>query len=409
MLDERAQVIVAGGGLAAYAAALAAAGQGAEVLLIPGGGKAWALFGGSLYTRGQMEDAAFQALVELYTAAGYPVGVARAGETFLLPTTLGTLRAADLTPEEFQAADLGCPDPLLLVGWQELPSFSAAWAAAALQRQLQERAGRIDGRSPAVSPPLVLAATLAISEVFPRLVSGRERGGGDFPGLNWRALAAEMERPEGVRALVSGLELALVRTDLPAAAKQAHSEGRLRVALPVVGLDRTRFIREEVYRLSGLVLCEVAGLLPAPGGLRARAILDRALAGLRVAVRPGWTVTRIAVGNRPAVSGYVQGTETEFTVSGEYLILAADFASDSLTYLAADTPAAAGCGGRAENRLVLAGATGRVAGAVPDPIPGSTHAILWRSGYLAGREVAARWRGRKSSPALDGGRVEEGA
>ncbi|MGE5483240.1 MAG: FAD-binding protein [Bacteroidota bacterium] len=405
LLDEKAQLVVVGGGLAAYAAALAAARQGIEVLLIPDGGKSWALFGGSFAAGVQIQSEPFEALVELYASTAYPLVAAKPAEPFFLPTTMGTVRTADLTPEEFQAGDLRRADPILLVGWRELPAFSPAWAAAAIRQRLVEWAGRSGDGSAA---PTVLAGTLAISQVLPQLSSGHTPVDGDYPGFNWRALAREMEQPESRRQLASALNQALVKADLPRPVRQARDEGRLRVALPIVGLNLAQSVRREVYDLTGLVLCELIGLLPAPGGIRAKTILDKALVSAGVAVRPGWKVTRIVAGEKPTACGRVQGTEEGFAITGEYLVLAPDLATDPLSCLAARLPHDFR---HAEGRLVRAGAAlylytddkGETR-----PVSGGTHAFLWASGYQAGQEAAANLVGRIDTQAAGGSRVGEG-
>ncbi|HHV55715.1 MAG TPA: FAD-dependent oxidoreductase [Firmicutes bacterium] len=384
-LEAEAELVVVGSGLAAYAAAWAAAAGGVDTLLIAGGEGDWArfsgVFSGLLATGGaRAEPPGFSELSKIA-----PWVAAPGGTEFKLPTALGTVRRGDLVPGWFTAADLSRPEPLLLVEWSELPFFPGRWAAAALR--YAARSGAAGEEKPAVH-----GVSLRLQDVFGTAWKRVVAVDGAFPGVNWRALGHLLEIPGGAEKLASFLVARIEEGAAGPEVRAARREGRLRVGLPVLGLDRVEEVRGRLEKaLGGLPVAEIVGLLPAPGGLRLHGRLARKLAELGVRIETGWEIAGVEEAT-PAtgvvITGRARGSRIPVRIRGERVLLATDLTSPP-----------PGWGGPwplpAYDTVALAGAAAWAARS-ERPEPGTWHAALWQSGYGAGWEAVAALRGERA-------------
>lgn len=242
--DSR-DVVVIGGGIAGTAAALAAAGRGARVLLIH------AAPGASALCSGGWSGALPAPLAAAFAAVGHEWIEVREA----LPSPDGRLRPFDFAASSQAAASL--TGSTLVCGIAGLPGFRAA----ILARMWAETSG------------LALTAT----EI---LLPDTSAAGWSPPGL-----AARLEQDR--TTLATGL------------ANAARSFRASRIIVPaVLGLEQVAEVRLGLERDSGAGIGEALGHVPAVPGWRVQKALERMTARAEIAVQRGRVITRTRNGAR---------------------------------------------------------------------------------------------------------------
>jgi len=244
-------VVVVGGGIAGTAAAIVAALEGEDVVLVDGGTGASTLAPGAIdvvpweRARGQADvsDVARRVL-DLLDAFAVPARGAR------VATMAGIVRPA-------RGVDRAVLDLAAIGDGDVMVPRSDRWDAAALARSWSASSGR---------------RFVELDAVLSRHVDERVLPAADF--------AARHDDPARLAWLAERLRTALARADALHAAAI--------VLPPMLGVDRAR--AAELSALVGIPCGEALTLPGGPSGLRFEAARDRALAGAEVVVARGRVV-----------------------------------------------------------------------------------------------------------------------
>ena len=180
-------------------------------------------------------QAALEAIQDLSAQAGYPLH-GSLDKNWLLPSATGTFRPTCLAPETMIAGDLNRDDPMLLVGFKQMPDFYPNIVAANLNQQGKEaRYVMLD---------------------LPMLANRRFN--------NAVLIARMMEQPE-------------LRNELVAALKP-HLAPAGRVGFPAfLGLHQPMPVKAALEDALGCPVFEIPSLPPSVPGMRLHEILKQAI------------------------------------------------------------------------------------------------------------------------------------
>jgi glycerol-3-phosphate dehydrogenase subunit B len=180
-------------------------------------------------------QAALESLQALCAEAGYPLH-GSLETNWLLPSATGTFRPTCLAPETMIAGDLHRDDPMLLVGFKQMPDFYPNIVAANLNKQGKE------------------ARHVTLN--LPMLANRR---------FNNAVLTARMmEQPD-------------LRTELVTALKP-HLGEAARIGLPAfLGLHQAMMVKDALEQAFGRPVFEIPSLPPSVPGMRLHQIFKQAI------------------------------------------------------------------------------------------------------------------------------------
>ncbi len=179
--------------------------------------------------------AALEAIQALCGEAGYPLH-GSLDQNWLLPSATGTFRPTCLAPETMIAGDLSRDEPMLLVGFKQMPDFYANIVAGNLNKQGQ--------------------AASYVTLDLPLLANRR---------FNNAVLTARM------------MEQAELRNQLVAAVKP-HLGQAQRIGFPAfLGLHQPLVVKASLEEALGLPVFEIPSLPPSVPGMRLHEIFKQAI------------------------------------------------------------------------------------------------------------------------------------
>lgn len=212
---------------------------------------------------GELEQM-FTRFAHVMAKAGLPYERCEQPGNFLLPTILGTAHPAWAVPRSLVAGDLGRPEPVLLVGFDQLPAVKVDWIAAALQRWSEERRHSGQPAPAAVSAVILATAPMLAAAGLPL---------GDLDGAYPQASLSAWGRLWERKAVWQWVSERLPRQPIW---RELGEDSR--ILFPLLGWEQTEPARLYLGKALGRPVGELLGGLPSPAGVRLGQALLRLLA-----------------------------------------------------------------------------------------------------------------------------------